>query len=121
MLDEFLYLRDIVEASDDIMEFVDGVSKEDFLDSKLIRWAVVQRLGVIGEGSVKISAGIKSKHPSVDWGQIIGARNILIHTYFKIDWEIIWNTVQNDIPDLRRQVLKIIEEDFADRLEKLRN
>ena len=91
--------------------------REDFLRSKLIRWAVVQRLGVIGEGAVKISGDVKTKHTSIGWSQIIGARNILVHTYFKIDWEIIWDTVQNDIPALKQQVLRIIEEDFADRLE----
>ena len=121
MLDEFLYLRDIVEASEDIAEFVDGISREDFLGSKLIRWAEVQRLSVIGEGAAKISDELKSRHSSVEWSQIIGARDILVHTFLKVDWEIIWDRVLNDIPVPRQQVQRILEEDFADRLGRTKN
>ena len=117
MLDEYLYLRDIIEASEDIKEFVGEISKEEFLESKLIRWAVVQRLTVIGEGSAKISDGLKAKHSSIGWKEVVRARNLLVHMYFKIDWEIIWDTVQNDIPTLEKAVQRIIEEDFSDRSE----
>lgn len=121
MLDEFLHLRDILEACEDIEEFVTGVSMEQFLESKLIRWAVIQRLSVIGEGGAHLSEDLKKKHSEIIWREIIGARNILVHAYFKINWEIIWDTVQNDIPFLRRAVQRIIDEDFSHRFEGRNN
>jgi uncharacterized protein with HEPN domain len=67
-------------------------------------------LQIIGEAASKISDEIQIKYPSISWSQIVGLRNIIVHEYFGIDLEEIWNTVFIDIPNLKIEILKIIEE-----------
>ena len=80
MLDEFLHLRDILEACEDIEEFVTGVSMEQFLESKLIRWAVIQRLSVIGEGGAHLSEDLKKSTPKSS-GERSSARGTSWYTH----------------------------------------
>jgi uncharacterized protein with HEPN domain len=80
-----LYLNDIVEAADHIAEFIAGADFQAFQGSEMLRSAVVQKLGVIGEAAARVSADLTSRHPEVPWPQIVAFRNILIHAYFGID------------------------------------
>jgi uncharacterized protein with HEPN domain len=90
MRHEDLYLTDILEAADHIADFIHGVDFDRFQDSELLRSAVVQKLSVIGEAAARLSADLKACHPEVPWPQIISFRNILVHAYFGIDWEVVW-------------------------------
>ena len=81
MRHESLYLNDIVEAADHIAEFIAGTDFEEFQKSELLRSAVVQKLGIVGEAAARVSDAITSRHPEVPWPQIVAFRNILIHAY----------------------------------------
>ena len=90
MRHERLYLADIVEAADYIAEFIAGVDFRTFEESELLRSAVVQKLSVIGEAAARVSDELRARHPEVPWPQLIAFRNILVHAYFGMEWELVW-------------------------------
>jgi len=108
MRHENLYLNDIVEAADDIAQFLVGVETQSFRESDLLRSAVVHKLSVIGEAAVRLSDALKERNPEVPWAQIVGFRNILIHAYFGIDWEVVWEAAREGCPILREQIARIL-------------
>jgi uncharacterized protein with HEPN domain len=103
-----LYLSDIVQAADGIARFIAGVEPDAFAQSDLLRSAVVHKLSVIGEAAARVSEDLKIRNPQVPWGQIVGFRNILIHAYFGIDWELVWQAATKRCPTLREQVAGIL-------------
>ena len=111
MRHESLYLNDIVEAAGHIAEFIAGADVQAFQKSEMLRSAVVQKLGVIGEAAARVSADLTSRHPEVPWPQIVAFRNILIHAYFGIDWDVVWRAATNRCPVLRRQITDILAAD----------
>ena len=108
MRHESLYLTDIVEAADHIGEFIAEIDFSTFQKSELLRSAVVQKLAIIGEAAARVSDEVKTQHPQVPWPQIIAFRNILIHAYFGIDWDVVWRAARNRCPVLREQVASIL-------------
>lgn len=105
---EDLYLSDIVEAAGHIATFIASVDFDAFLNSEMMRSAVVQKLAIIGEAAARLPEPLKSLHAEVPWPQIVAFRNILIHAYFGIDWEEVWRSAKNRCPILRDQVSRII-------------
>ena len=108
MRHEVLYLTDIVEAADHIAEFLAGTDAEAFQNSELVRSAVVHKLSIIGEAAARISLELRDGNPQVPWPQIIAFRNILIHAYFGIDWDVVWGAAKNRCPILREQIAPIL-------------
>ena len=108
MRHESLYLTDIVQAADHIAEFIAGADFYTFEQSELLRSAVVQKLATIGEAAARVSKDLVNRHPQVPWPQIIAFRNILAHTYFGIDWSIVWRAAKNRCPVLREQIIAIL-------------
>ncbi len=113
MRHENLYLNDIVEAADHIARFIGGIDFEAFQGSEMLRSAVVQKLGVIGEAAAHVSEELATRHPEVPWPQIVAFRNILVHAYFGIDWAVVWRAAKNRCPVLRVQVAAILAEEFG--------
>jgi uncharacterized protein with HEPN domain len=113
MRDERLYLEDILEAAKSIETFLKNHTKEDLVASDLLQSAIIQKFSVIGEASSRISRGLKSRFPQVEWRKIIGIRNIMVHAYFAVDWNLIWETVNVDLPVLIEQIDEIILTEFG--------
>ena len=107
MRHEVLYLNDIVEAADHIAGFIREVDFGTFEESELLRSAVVQKLTVIGEAAARVSDDLKGRHPEVPWQQIVAFRNILVHAYFGMEWEIVWRAAAHRCPGLRLQIAAI--------------
>lgn len=105
---ERLYLNDIVEAADHIAEFIAGIDYAAFQRSELLRSAVVQKLSIIGEAAAHVSEDLTMRHPEVPWPQIVAFRNILMHAYFGIDWDVVWRAATNRCPVLREQIASIL-------------
>jgi len=103
------YLLDILIASQDAIAFVEGLTYEDFLRSKLHQNAVIRPLEIIGEAAGKISNELKSSYPQIPWNLMIGMRNRLIHNYMDVDLQVIWDTIQNDLTPIIRLVSKIMD------------
>ncbi len=104
------YLEDIIEAADAAREFVTGMDKDELGRDRRTRDAVVRNLEIIGEAAKKLPAQTKRDHPEVEWKKIAGLRDILVHDYFGIDMDIVWDVVQNKLPVLTEQVRRILDE-----------
>lgn len=88
---EKLYLTDIVEASDAIRNFLQGVFREHFIGNDLLRSAVLQKLTIIGEAASRLTKTFRAQRPEVEWADIVAFRNIAVHAYFAVDWTIVWS------------------------------
>ena len=106
---EHLYLQDIREACDMIQAFLQGIAASAFLASELHKAAILQKLTVIGEAAARLSPAFREAHPQVEWRDIIAFRNIAVHAYFAVQWDIVWATAIEDVPVLRRQVMEILQ------------
>ena len=104
-------LEDIAEAAEAIGEFTAGTTKADLARDRKTRDAVIRNLEVIGEAVKKLPEEPRSRHPEIEWSRIAGLRDILIHDYFGIDMDIIWDVVQTKVPDLARRVRQMLAED----------
>jgi uncharacterized protein with HEPN domain len=104
-----LYLRDILEAADRIAEFL--ASRADF-DSDLVRSAVAQKLTIIGEAAARVSVDLRARRPEVPWAKVVAFRNILVHEYFGIDWDVVRRAAEREVPLLREQIAATLADEF---------
>ncbi|MCX7707079.1 MAG: DUF86 domain-containing protein [Anaerolineae bacterium] len=102
------YLLDMLIAAQRAARFVADLTWEDFAESDLHQSAVIRELEVLGEAAHLVSEDTRAAHPELPWPQIIGMRNRLIHEYFRVDLERVWETVERDIPELIRQLRPLI-------------
>ncbi len=100
-------LRDILEAIERIERYAKR-GRTTFENDELIQVWVVNHLQIIGEAVRALSSALREKHTAVPWRQMNAMRNILVHQYFDIDTEIVWQVVQRDLPDLKREIAAIL-------------
>jgi uncharacterized protein with HEPN domain len=110
MRDYKLYLKDILEAMEKIEEFVKDMDLEAFKNDDKTQSAVIRKFEIIGEATKNISQEIKDKYNSIPWKEMAGMRDKLIHFYFGINCNLIWRTIKENIPYLKSQIKKILEE-----------
>lgn len=107
------YLLHMLEAADRILEYTSGVSEEQFLANQMLQDAVVRNIEIIGEAANNLlEAGpeFATKYPSIPFAQIYGMRNRVTHGYFAVSTAMIWDSVQEDVPELRKQIVKVLGE-----------
>lgn len=104
--DIYLYVDDIFDSINAIFDYVKEYSFENFCNDRKTYSAVIRELEIIGEAVNKLPNDLKDKYQNIVWRDIKDFRNLLIHEYFGVDLEIVWNTVKEDLPDL----LNVIEE-----------
>jgi uncharacterized protein with HEPN domain len=108
--DSRVYLEDILEATRKITTYTGSLSKAAFLEDEKTIDAVVRNLEVIGEAVNKLPEDLRARHPALEWKKMAGLRDILIHEYFGLDAEIVWDIVQNKVPALDRVVRTMLNE-----------
>ena len=108
-------LEDIIEYSNRVSQFIQGVSLDDFSSEHLIYYAVMKNVEVVGEAAFMLTKAFKAAHPETPWKMIESMRHILVHDYTNIIPRILWGTATNDIPELRKQVEGYLKEtDWAE-------
>lgn len=105
------YIQHMLDAIIAIEEFIKDISKEKFIKSDMIHSAVIRKIEIIGEATKNLDDAFKSKYSFVPWKNIAGMRDKLIHGYFGVDLESVWEVTQKDLPLLKEQ-LGIILDDF---------
>jgi uncharacterized protein with HEPN domain len=114
MRPEKLYLLDIVEAAEAIARFCERVDEEQFLRDEIRQSAVLQKLIVIGEAAAHLPGDFRIRHKEIEWEDIFGFRNIAVHEYFSVLWQIVWNTAMQDVPDLRLKIVTILTGEYQE-------
>ncbi len=104
-----ILLQHILASISAIEKYTQGISKDEFISSPQIQDAVIRNLEIIGEATKKIPHDIKAKHNDVPWKDIAGLRDVLIHDYFSVDTEAVWETIEKDIPQLKQSIEHILK------------
>ncbi len=102
------YFLDMLLAAQDAVAFVEGLTLEQFHHSRIHQLAVLKALETIGEAGARISEQGKAAHPEIPWQEIIGMRHRLVHGYFEVDLQKVWDTVHNDLPSLIPSLVRIV-------------
>ncbi|MFH1908307.1 MAG: HepT-like ribonuclease domain-containing protein [Chloroflexota bacterium] len=114
MRPEKLYLTDIVEAARAIEKFIMGEDFNEFEQNEMMSSAVLQKLTVIGEAASKLPKEFTKRFPEILWVDIIGFRNIAVHEYFAVRWDIVWVAATEEAPTLCEQIEQILRAEFGD-------
>lgn len=99
-----VYLEDILQAIAKIRKYVAGLTRESFAQDTMRIDAVVRNLEIIGEAAKMVPESIRLQYPKIEWRKIAGLRDILAHHYFEVDLDIVWDIVQNKLPELERDL-----------------
>jgi len=102
-----LLLDDIWEAIGKITRYTAGLSSSEFLNDEKTVDAVVRNLEIIGEASNRLPDTLKQKHSHIEWREVVGLRNRIVHHYFGLDLDIVWAILQHDLPAFREQIQRI--------------
>lgn len=102
--DPLVLLEDIMLAIQKISRYTSQMDHEAFLADDLVIDAVARNLEIIGEAARQLPEEFKQNHTQIPWNQIAGLRNRIVHDYFGLDLEIIWEIIQHNLPELEKQV-----------------
>ncbi|MFQ6121270.1 MAG: DUF86 domain-containing protein [Methanosarcinales archaeon] len=103
------YLKHIRDECEYLVKKSEGLSREKFREDETLKRAFVRSLEIIGEATKNISDEFKQKHPNVNWREMAGMRDVLIHGYFGINYNIVWDVIVNHIPPLLDKIKEIIK------------
>jgi uncharacterized protein with HEPN domain len=102
-------LQHILDAINEIESYLINQKFNEFMQNSMIRFACIKQMEIIGEASNHITEETKNKFLDIEWGQIIGMRNIFVHEYFGIDAHLVWEIIKNDIPNLKLKIVEILD------------
>ena len=98
--DDAAYLLDMLVATRDAVNLADGLAYDSYLGDRRHQLAILKAVEIVGEAASRVSAETRELHPDIPWREIVGMRNRLVHAYFDIDLQVVWDPVQDDLPDL---------------------
>lgn len=104
-----LYVQDILDSMDKIDSYAKDLSFAEFSKNKMVVDAVLRNLEIIGEAVKNISPKIETEHKEIPWKEIIGMRNKITHEYFGVDLDIVWRTIKESLPSLRKSIRDIAQ------------
>jgi len=100
-------LLDILEAIAAIQEHAQ--KRETFENDKMLRVWCLHHIVIIGEAAARVSESTRSQHPEVPWRAVIGMRNAVVHGYFQVDWQEVWNVVEHNLEPLRKSIAALVQ------------
>ena len=104
------YLRHILDETNYLITTSQGLNKKDFINDQTLKRAWVRSLEIIGEAVKQLPPNFRTDYPEIEWRKIAGMRDKLIHNYFGVDYDIVWDAVINEIPHLEQKIMQILEE-----------
>ena len=108
--EELLLLNDIFIAGNKILKFSDQMNFEQFMGDEKTQDACIRNFEIIGEAAKYITEKTMLSNPEIEWRKIANYRNLLIHEYFGVNLEIVWDIIENELPDTLRFIKEIIEQ-----------
>ena len=105
-----VFLKDVLECIQKIEDHVGKIDFELFEEDEWTQDAVIRNFEVIGEATKSIPDEIKKKFPEIDWKKVVGLRDVLIHQYSSVNVRILWDIIQNKMPELKRVVLNLLNQ-----------
>jgi len=102
------YLNHILDSITFIEEYTENISFEEFEKDRKTADAVIRNFEIIGEASSKIPKEFREKYPEIPWKSIIALRNVLIHEYFGVDINAVWENIRQNLPELKKQIKSVI-------------
>ena len=105
-----IYLKDILKCIKKVERYIKNCSKENFLKNEMLVDAIIRNLDVMGEAAKKIPPELRKKHQEIEWQKIAGLRDVLIHDYSGIDFDLLWEIITIRVPPIKGLLNKILRE-----------
>ncbi|MGA9377695.1 MAG: DUF86 domain-containing protein [Phormidium sp.] len=109
-VDDLTRLKHIRDAAMTAINFVKDRTREDLNNEQMLSLALVRLIEIIGEAANNVSLPCQTSYPQIPWRGIIGMRNRIVHAYFDVDLDIVWQVVKNDLPELLKWVNQAIQD-----------
>lgn len=106
--DDIVYINHILDAISNIEDYIKDINKANFLKDKKTQSAVIREISVIGEATSLISAKFESMHGGIPWKEMKGTRNRVVHGYFSVDLNLVWEIAVKDLPELKKNLEPLI-------------
>ena len=111
--DDEIRLRHMLEFAQEAIQATEGRNRSDLDKNRLWMMGLVKCIEVVGEAAAHVSEATRSKFPQIPWAKIVGMRHRLVHVYFEVDLDLVWDTVTLDLPPLIAELKKILEKELA--------
>ena len=108
MLRDSAWLLDIKCAGQLVVEFSRGMSREDLELDKQKQSAILHQIQIAGEATKRLSREFREQHPQINWSQIAGMRDIIVHQYDRLDFDIVWQVIQQSIPEMLEEIASVL-------------
>lgn len=103
-------LEHIISAINNVLEYTNGISHDEMLANKILCHAVAYNVQIVGEAAYRLSTEFKENHNEIPWRDVVGMRHILVHDYYTVDLEVLWNVVQEDLPPFKQLIETFLSE-----------
>jgi len=109
--DDLIRLTHMFEAARQALSFAEGKSRSDLNQDRMLTFSLIKAIEIIGEAASKVTPETRRKNPAIPWNDIISMRNRLIHVYFNINLDRVWDTITSDLPALVKELEKILAQE----------
>ncbi len=106
-----VFIRHIFDCIESIEQFSQGLTKEEFKKNDLKQSAILRKIEIIGEAVKNLPNSFRDRFPSAEWKRITGTRDRLIHQYFGVDLDLMWDVVKKELPKFKKQIEEILKEE----------
>ena len=106
--DDTILIKHILEAAEKAIDFLSGHTREDLEADEKLALSIIRLLEIVGEAASQVSEDYRVRYPDIPWKNMVALRNRLIHGYFDVDLDIVWDTVKSDLPPVVRQLRQLL-------------
>jgi uncharacterized protein with HEPN domain len=107
---DMIRLRHVLDHAKEALDLIAGKDRTELKHNRVLELALIRLVEIVGEASAKVSSESQAKYPLIPWPQVIGMRNRLIHGYDSVDLDVLWDTIEVDLPPLIAELGKILGE-----------